>query len=157
MLKDLTDFGEIVQSLEEIEHLSTEQVEARALAVHNPGQAVRAISGKTRWDWMPWRALEEVALVFTVVQSTREQHPRGIGKYTPNNWILGQGLSLMGYFRGATSHLFRYFILRQERDDETGCLHLAHAAWNCLCALETVLQGKGIDDRPAELVHFDLP
>lgn len=55
----------------------------------------------------------------------------------------------MGYFRGCISHLVRYYIKGEELDDETGLHHLAHAAWNVLCALETVLQRKGIDDRPA--------
>lgn len=128
--------------------MSQEIEAARALAEQNPGQAVRAIGGKTRWDWMPWRAVHEVALVYTICQSTREQHPRGIGKYQPNNWISGRGLPLMGYFRGATAHLFRFFILREQNDPETGLHHLAHAGWNVLCALETVLQGKGEDDRP---------
>jgi hypothetical protein len=122
--------------------------EAIALAEARPGEAVRAISGKVRWDWMPWRALHEVALVYTVCQSKPEEHPRGIGKYAPGNWISGKGLPLMGYFRGCTSHLFRFFILREVSDPETGLHHLAHAGWNVLCALETVLQGKGVDDRP---------
>lgn len=126
----------------------SEQEEARRLAKAKPGEAVRAISGKTRWDWMPWQALHEVALVYTVCQSKPNEHPRGIGKYEPNNWISGTGLPLMGFFRAATSHMFRFFILREERDDETGCHHLAHAAWNMLSALETVIQRKGLDDRP---------
>jgi len=131
-----------------VTELTPEQLEAHRLAAEAPGQAVRAIGGKVRWDWMPWPALREVAMVYTVCQSTREEHPQGIGKYKPGNWISGTGLPLMGYFRGMFSHAFRYFILREELDDESGLHHLAHACWNVLCALETVLQKKGIDDRP---------
>jgi hypothetical protein len=118
--------------------------DARKLVEEHPDQAIRAIKGKIRWDWLPWRAIEQVAVVFTVCQTPP---PDGIGKYPPGNWIKGDGLPLMGYFRGATSHMFRYFVLRQEKDNETGLHHLAHAAWNVLCALETIIQGKGIDDR----------
>lgn len=132
----------------EMSRVKTELDRARELAELNPGQAVRAINGKVRWDWMPWRALEEVAMVFTICQSTPEEHPRGIAKYKPNNWISGTGLPLMGFFRGATSHLYRYFIKREELDAETKLHHLAHAGWNVICALETVLRRKGIDDRP---------
>jgi hypothetical protein len=129
--------------------ITKEQQEARELAEQNPGQAVRAISDKVRWDWMPWQALEQVAMVFTVIQSTPQEHSRGIGKYKPNNWISGTGLPLLGFFRGATSHLYRFFFLREDLDPETNLHHLAHAGWNVICALETVLQGKGVDDRPS--------
>lgn len=127
-----------------------EIADANRLAAETPGQAVRAIGGKTRWDWMPWTALHEVALVYTICQSTPAEHPRGIGKYRPWNWLSGTGLPLMGYFRGAWSHMFRFFIIRETHDDETGLHHLAHAGWNVLCALETVMRGKGVDDRPTD-------
>src|SRR5690349_3125813 len=70
--------------------------EARRLAAEADGNAVRAISDKTRWDWMPWLALHEVAMVFTVCQSNHpdspgDRHSKGIGKYPPNNWISGTG------------------------------------------------------------------
>lgn len=87
-----------------------------------------------RFDLIPFDALEEVARVYGV----------GAKKYEDHNWLRGYrwSLSLAALLR----HVAK-FALGQDRDPETGCLHLAHAAWHCLTMITFFFRGLGTDDR----------
>lgn len=92
--------------------------------------------GKGRFDLLPARALFRVARHFE----------DGAKKYGDRNWEKGQPLSR--YMDSLLRHLACY--LRGDRDED----HLAAAAWNCLCLIDTserITEGK----LPKEL--NDLP
>ncbi len=98
-----------------------------------------------RFDLFPFDALEEVARVYGM----------GAAKYADDNWLKGYRwrLSLGALLR----HVAR-FALGEDRDKESGCLHLAHAAWHCLTLLTFTLRKLGTDDRakPAERWQLDF-
>lgn len=87
-----------------------------------------------RYDLLPYDALDEIARVYGV----------GAKKYEDHNWLKGYawGLSLAACFR----HLSR-FAQGEDRDPETGCLHVAHAAWHCLTLLTFYMRKLGTDNR----------
>ena len=84
---------------------------------------------KTRWDLMPWDALEPVAQVLTV----------GAKKYAPDNWKHVPG-ARWRYFGAAIRHIIAWWGGEKE-DPETGLPHLAHA----MCCLLFLVwhDGKG--------------
>lgn len=87
-----------------------------------------------RFELLPWDALEEVARVYHY----------GASKYEDHNWRRGYrwSLSVGACFR----HVAR-FVIGEDRDPESGCLHMAHAAFHCLTLISYVLHGSGTDDR----------
>ncbi len=87
-----------------------------------------------RFDLLPFDALEEVARVYGL----------GAKKYDDDNWLLGYAWRLSA---GALLRHVARFMCGEDRDPETGCLHLAHAAWHCLTLLTFALRGLGTDDR----------
>lgn len=87
-----------------------------------------------RFDLIPWDALEEIARVYGV----------GAGKYEDHNWLRGYKWSLSA--AALCRHVAKWF-LGIDRDAETGCHHLAHAAWHCLTLITFALRGIGTDDR----------
>lgn len=87
-----------------------------------------------RFDLMPFDALEEVARVYGA----------GASKYEDWNWLRGYKWSLS---LGALIRHVARFSLGEDRDPETGCLHLAHAAWHCLTIIAFFMRGLGTDDR----------
>lgn len=99
-------------------------------------------AGKTRLDLIPGPgALSEVANVATF----------GLHKYDAHNWR--KGLSWSDCFRAILSHSFKFFT-GEDRDPESGCLHVAHTAWNALALTEMMLSGQrylSFDDRPREI------
>lgn len=91
--------------------------------------------GKTRWDLMPWGALDSVARVYTW----------GATKYADRNWEKGIPASRM--FASAMRHLIAW-MAAEDKDPESNLPHLAHAAWNVLGILEFTLRGRfDVDDR----------
>lgn len=87
-----------------------------------------------RWDLFPFDALDEVARVYAA----------GARKYDDDNWLKGYS------WRWSVSALLRHvskFMCGEDRDPETGCLHLAHAAWHCLTLITFLMRGLGTDDR----------
>ena len=70
-----------------------------------------------RFDLFPWDALEEVARVYAV----------GAREYADDNWMRGYAWRLS--FGALIRHVSRA-MCGEDRDPETGCLHLAHAAWH---------------------------
>jgi len=87
-----------------------------------------------RFDLFPFDALEEVARVYGM----------GAGKYEDDNWLKGYSWRLSA---GALMRHVARFMLGEDRDPESGLLHLAHAAWHCLTLITFTLRGKGTDDR----------
>jgi hypothetical protein len=94
---------------------------------------LRTDAGKTRWDLLPFDALEQVAQVSSF----------GSRKYAARNWELGMSWSRM--VGSLLRHL--YARMRGERlDPDSNLPHLAHAAWNALALCAYDLRGVGRDD-----------
>jgi hypothetical protein len=58
----------------------------------------------------------------------------GAKKYAPKDWRVGQSFSVL------LDCAMRHFLVVLDRgpwaqDEESGCYHLAHCAWNILCLL----------------------
>jgi hypothetical protein len=90
--------------------------------------------GKPRTDLLPFDALVEVADVLDY----------GARKYADRNWERGMAWGRM--FGAALRHLFAW-ASGQERDPESGRLHLSHAACCVLMLLALTLRKTGTDDR----------
>lgn len=89
-----------------------------------------------RFDLLPWDALWAVATVFGF----------GAKKYAERNWERGYKWSAS---KGALDRHLALYWAGQDRDEESGLLHLAHVAWQALVLLAFQLRGVGEDDRPA--------
>lgn len=79
--------------------------------------------GKLRWDLLPLDVIEKVVEIYTF----------GAKKYKENSW---QHLP-DGYQRYKAA-LFRHITAYEKGevyDSESGCMHLAHAAWNAIAML----------------------
>jgi hypothetical protein len=101
------------------------------------GQKVagRFSEGKVRHDLVaPW-ALEQIARVYTY----------GTIKYNDDNWWKGLKWK-KDVFGCVLRHVWKWFR-GEQNDDESGCHHLAHAAWNCMALMEYERNKIGIDDR----------
>jgi hypothetical protein len=96
--------------------------------------AVKYDADKPRWELLQWAAIEEVAIIAT----------KGAEKYDDHNWR--KGFRWMRPISAAMRHIYA-FIRGEDRDPESGCLHIAHAAWNLLSLAEFQLLGLGTDDR----------
>jgi len=92
--------------------------------------------GKGRYDLLPTRGLERVALRFEA----------GATKYGDRNWEKGQPVSR--FLDSGLRHAFK--ALQGETDED----HLAAAVWNLLCAIDTLERIK-IGALPSTL--NDLP
>lgn len=75
--------------------------------------------GKGRFDLMPFEALERVAKVFEA----------GAKKYAERNWE--KGIPTHRFMDSGLRHAMKYLGGRRDED------HLAMAAWNFLCLLQT--------------------
>lgn len=68
---------------------------------------------------------------------------RGSYKYEERNWERGMKWATM--IGCASRHILK-FVCGQKYDEETGCHHLAMAAWNCLALMTYDLRGIGEDN-----------
>ena len=68
----------------------------------------------------------------------------GATKYAERNWE--RGMSWGHCFSGAMRHLWAWWS-GEETDPESGCSHLAHAAWNCMALWEYRRRAIGTDNR----------
>lgn len=71
----------------------------------------------------------------------------GARKYAPFDWHLGQSFSTL--LNSAMRHMLRCVNAPLARDEEeSGLLHLGHAAWNLLCLLHFIEEGRAeeLDD-----------
>lgn len=69
---------------------------------------------------------------------------RGAQKYEDNNWRRGYSWSLS--YAALLRHLAAFWA-GEDRDPETGLLHLAHARWHTGVLIEFMLRELGTDDR----------
>lgn len=76
-------------------------------------------TNKGRFDLLPFHALTRLAQHFE----------NGAVKYGDNNWRKGQ--NYRRYISSALRHITKYMLGMREED------HLAAAAWNILCLIET--------------------
>ncbi len=111
-----------------------EALETAARCVVPAEGALRYNSGKPRYDLLPPDALNELAEVFT----------KGAEKYAPRNWE--KGMDWGKCFASLLRHAFKW-AKGEDRDEETGCLHMAHVAWNALVLCSYAMRKVGTDDR----------
>lgn len=72
----------------------------------------------------------------------------GAKKYGPLNWRTDP-VSYSTYFNGMMRHAMSAWD-GEDIDPESGVLHMAHAAANCMILIDAALQGTLIDDRPTK-------
>lgn len=97
--------------------------------------AIRFNADKLRYDLIPADVLEELAKLYT----------QGAAKYAPRNWE--KGFAWMSVYSSLMRHI-QAWALGEDRDPETGRLHLTHAEWNVQVLAAFMLRGVGVDDRP---------
>jgi conserved hypothetical protein len=89
--------------------------------------------GKLRWDLLPLAEIEDIVRVYT----------EGAKKYADNSWQdIPDGFNR--YFAASQRHIMEY-MKGEKFDKETGCYHLACAAWNIIAMLYYDKHGKGKD------------
>lgn len=84
---------------------------------------------------IPWEVLAELGRVFAF----------GEDKYDDYNFRKGYKWSLS--FDALQRHLWAFWN-NEDRDQESGLHHMAHAAWHALVLGFFSLTGRGKDDRP---------
>lgn len=114
--------------------------------------AVKFDGGKTRWDLVPWDALEQLAVLYTI----------GALKYDENNWL--KGFRYGRTFAAMMRHWNKWWLAKLQGTDgidyENAELyakvglqpqsHLVAVVWNAIALLTFELRGLGIDDRPTK-------
>ncbi len=107
------------------------------------GSGARANKGKVAFSLVPFHLLVGTARVFM----------GGKYKYAPFNWAKGMAWSICVdcLFR----HLFKWWFLSEDVDEESGEHHLDHMICNLLMLKHYTLAYKEGDDRPdPKLTHF---
>jgi hypothetical protein len=84
---------------------------------------------------LPWESIAELGRVFTFGES----------KYDDYNYRKGYDWSLT--FDAMVRHIWQFWS-GEDRDNESGLHHMAHAAWHALVLLFFSLTERGRDDRP---------
>lgn len=97
--------------------------------------AMRFNAGKLRYDLLPPDAIQELVKVYTM----------GAEKYAARNWE--KGLSLTQCYASLERHSAAW-MAGEDRDPESGLLHMAHVAWNAIAITAFQMRGVGEDDRP---------
>ena len=107
------------------------------------GSGARANSGKVSLSLLPLHALAGAARVMML----------GTKKYAPWNWAKGMQWSIC--VDCTLRHLFKWFFLGEDYDQESGQHHLDHVLCNVMFLRHyTMTYAKG-DDRPAqEITEF---
>lgn len=96
--------------------------------------AVKQDADKIRLELVSAEALEELGRVLTF----------GAKKYAEHNWRKGLAWSRIS---GAALRHLTAFQRGEDRDPETGLLHVAHAMCCCMFLAEYQLAATGTDDR----------
>ena len=129
------EFGAPVSSEEEAEKLFCVFCGGRSLNyVYKESSGIKHDQDKPMMALLPFDALYEVSKVFTF----------GAKKYAPHNWRKGFEWSRLA---SASLRHFTAWINGEDRDPETGELHLAHWVATGLMLLAHQLKGYGEDDR----------
>lgn len=106
--------------------------EVRAVDEKTGGQKGRKLS---RFSLLPWDALWAIAEHFGI----------GASKYADRNWEAGYSWS---WSADALQRHFAAWWQGEDRDPETGSLHITAVAWHAIVLLTYQLRGIGTDDRP---------
>jgi hypothetical protein len=101
-----------------------------------PSKALTHDEGKPPLAYLPWSALDEVAMV----QAYGHQKYGDFHNYRKGMEV-GRNLSC------AIRHI-RAYMEGEDNDPESGRNHLAHAATRLLFTLQNIADNKQIDDRP---------
>ena len=80
---------------------------------------IKADSGKLQWSLMPFEELKDVVRILMF----------GAEKYSPDNWKKCDNTKR--YKDALVRHVISY-VIGDEKDEESGLSHLAHAVCNCL-------------------------
>ena len=99
------------------------------------GDHLRKDNGKVRWSLLPWKSIYEVLLVFEF----------GANKYSPNGWR--EGMDWDRVYNSLQRHLYKWWVLKEKYDEETGIHHLAHVIVNALFLLTYEKEKLGKDLR----------
>ena len=106
-------------------------------------EGVKFDAGKARMDRLDPYAVEQLSHVLTF----------GAQKYAAHNWRMG--ISKGRLIAAALRHLFAY-LGGQDKDDETGLSHVAHAM--CCCMFILGLEHRSdLDDRYKEVSGDQTP
>lgn len=97
------------------------------------GGGLRYNDGKVKLELIPAEWTWALGLVLT----------RGAIKYAERNWERGMKWS---YCVGCIGRHVVKFLTGERYDKETGCHHLAHAAWNCLALMTYDIREIGEND-----------
>jgi len=103
---------------------------------------LRYDSGKTRVDLIPPEWLWALGSVLG----------KGAIKYEARNWERGMPWSKV--IGPLLRHVIK-FIAGEKYDAETGCHHLAMAAWNCLALMSYDIRNIGTNDLIGEMGWLD--
>jgi len=106
----------------------------KVMAQRKQEPGLRYDGGKPRYDLIPIDGLIALTDVYT----------KGAEKYADRNWE--KGMSWSRVYRCILSHTFK-FMMGESYDEETGCHHMAMAAWNCLALCVYDLRKIEPDDR----------
>lgn len=97
------------------------------------GGGLRYNAGKNQLELIPPEWEWALGMVLT----------RGAIKYESRNWERGMKRS---YPIGCIKRHVNKFLAGEQYDEETGCHHLAMAAWNCLALMSYDIRGIGEND-----------
>lgn len=97
--------------------------------------ALRFDANKLRYELLPPDGLEALVKVYTI----------GAQKYEDRNWEKGMAWSRM--FGSLMRHSWSFWR-GETHDPETGCHHMAMAAWNCIGLCVYSIREVGEDNRP---------
>ena len=106
------------------------------------GTGARRNSGKPAFSLVPFHLLAGCCRVFM----------GGKLKYAPWNWAKGSPWS--SAFESLLRHLFAWWYLREDCDEESGEHHLDHVIANALFLRHFTLTYREGDDRPPEFTQF---
>lgn len=97
-------------------------------------EGLRFNAGKPRYDLLPADGLAALVDVYT----------KGAEKYADRNWEKGMAWSKC--FASLMRHCWKFWR-GEDYDEETGCHHMAMAAWNATALCVYSLRRIGDDDR----------
>lgn len=110
------------------------EAEIAAAGLAKAAAGLRYNEGKPPYHLLDAYALEQCARVMG----------KGADKYAPNNWR--NGLTIAAQFGSLLRHVFAA-LSGEDRDKESGELHMAHAMVNCMFILWTLHARPDLDDR----------
>ena len=105
------------------------------------GGGLRYNNGKNRLDLVPAEWIWGLGALLT----------KGAEKYDTRNWERGMSWGTM--VGCAQRHLYK-FICGERVDSETGCHHLAMAAWNILALMTYDIRQVGVNDLVGKMEYL---